>query len=444
MKKFYIRRLKHKWKTEWMVSDFSYSLMIMIRKVTYIIILTGLFGLTIHSQIDKSAIIQKKISSERKIIKQFIKDDKLDSIKVFETLNTSDYSILTNYEEEKYYLISGQFEKFIEFANKKKKIKSTNRFSYLLDNQNYKYRYSSYFNDALEKSIDNYIKTHEELIIQKIKLTNLKQEDKEFVKLMIDYYKLCSNFCDEHIGNNLLINSKKFIAKYPNSSYLPVVNNHLKIKYKESNWGAGVFINSGFVLPTGNLPNYFTSGIFIDGGITLNYKRIYHFAGVGPALGGKIKQNLFYQKEWKSGDDFIYASGEWLLGYNIINKDKLGITPLFGIGGAGLSPFSQQDKNYYKDVENIVPSNFFVYVINLDYRFNRTDCSNLSIDKKGLGALGDAFGYMIARLSITYSSPRYYNSVSDLSGNLWFIKIGFGTQFQFKKRIHGYNKSYAQ
>lgn len=408
-----------------------------MKKTVFLIVLYSLFGFIVQPQVIIDTPTIKNISAKRKIIIQSLIANKPDSLYLLETLSSNDYSFFTLREEEKLFLISGCFEEFIVLTNRNKKIKGRQKITgetyYKNDSIDHRFRFSANFNDLLEKKLDNYIKANEQSILQKVDRTNFKQENKDFVKLMLNYYLLISDFCNEQAGNDLLMNSRKFSKEYPKSSFLYLVNKHLNIKYKESNWGAGSYFNSGLAIPTGNLQSYFTNGVIINAGLTVNYRKIYFFAGFGPAVGGEIKKNLFYQKEWKKGDKFIYSSGELMLGYNLINRKKFGITTLFGTGGSGISPISKEDENYYVKVENITPSNSLIYGINFDYRGKRKDCRDLSINK----SFDDDFSYIIARVGVFYSSPGYNESVSNLTGSMWYIKVGLGYQMQFKKRNKG-------
>lgn len=52
--------------------------------------------------------------------------------------------------------------------------------------------------------------------------------------------------------------------------------------------------------------------------------------------------------------------------------------------------------------------------------------------------------YWITRFSIGYGNPQFDKFVAGMDGDLIFVKVGLAYQYQFKRKITGYNNVYTK
>lgn len=385
--------------------------------------------------------IFKEIQEKRDSLTILIAENKIQSIEIEKVKVKGAFSVVTIYEKEKLLLLSESFYDFLEFFNKNEKntvLRANSRFiKYREQKQINEYKFARYFVDSLSTQINKYLTSTKKQFQLKLRQSDLTIEEQEFIKLIHLYLILTTDYCDIGIEEELLKDSRLFLHNYPKSMYSAYVLKYFNIEFRKSKWGAGVYFNTGMIIPSGNLSGYISPGIPLNIGLTLNYDRVYFFFGYGAGIGSNIKRDLYYQKQWLSGDKLVYAMGELNLGYNIINREKFGVTTFTGFGGAGLSPYSKDEPEYYDDVENITPHNYFAYGVNFDYRWAKTNCKSSPLYGRGAGR---DYGYIITRLSIGYSNPKYEKKVDGLDGGIWFLKIGIGYQYQLKRKVKtGYN-----
>jgi hypothetical protein len=331
-------------------------------------------------------------------------------------------------EIEQLLIISSSFEQLVRFSKEYGKL--SNSFAPRVAKKK-----SIWFSpDSLSIAINECLKTNKTEKQEQIDKSDLNGIEKDYLKQLLLFHLLTYDYCDEQIENELLSSSRLFVHTYSEPDYKFGVNRYFNIEYKPTNWGIGFYIVSGGLFPTGNLKNYIPDGVPINWGLSLNYKRIYLIAGYGPGIGGELKKEIYYQKLWRQGDNIIYAMGETYLGYNLINKDRIGITPIIGFHGVGLSPSSTDNKEYYEDVDNLVPYTSLAYGVNIDLKWGYSNCRTKSIYARGAGK--DKLFWM-TRVSIGYGNPKFDKFVEGMNGGLFFVKVGLAFQYQFKRKKNG-------
>jgi len=201
---------------------------------------------------------------------------------------------------------------------------------------------------------------------------------------------------------------------------------------KKTGWEVGSWIVSGGLFPTGQLKTYMPNGIPINMGVSVHYQKAYIQLGFGFAKGGDLKKELFSQKLWRDGDKVGYATGDLYLGYVILEKMYMRISPYVGFCPTGIFPYSDVDNAYYDEVENIISQTVPTYGVNFDLKNRERIGRSKSLYGKKAGI--DAY-YWIARLGLAYSNPKYDKDVPELTGGIFSLKIAFALQYQARKRI---------
>jgi hypothetical protein len=374
---------------------------------------------------------QKRSFETRNEAYKYLQAEKIDLIQVNTDLTDLKDSPFNIDEIEQLLIISSSFEQLLRFSKEYGKI--SNSFAPRVA----KKKSSRFKTDSLSIAISEFLKVNKAEIQAQIDKSGLESIDKDYLKLLLLFHLLTYDYCDVKIENELLSSSRSFVNTYSEPDYINGVNRYFNIDYKPSNWGIGFYIVSGGLFPTGNLKGYIPKGVPINWGLSLNYMRIYLIAGYGPGIGGELKKDIFYQKPWRQGDNIIYAMGEAYLGYNLINKNRIGVTPIIGFHGVGLSPSSQTDDDYYEEVDNLVPFTSLAYGVNIDLKWGYSNCRTKSLYARGAGKDKQ---YLITRFSIGYGNPKFDKFVDGMDGNLIFIKVGLAYQYQFKNKITGYNR----
>lgn len=382
---------------------------------------------------DTTHFNRNKVTANRELIRQQIISNEIDSIQIFKIGYSNDFSIVSIEEEELLILIKGKYNKLLQkisineqFSHKKSDLRF---FKYNNDSLKRQYKYAHpYIFDSLHFEINSYITSNYKEIQKNITLSDLSKEKKDFLTLYLLYYVLYPNFCEIEIEQEMVKSSKNFNEDYPNSPYKYFILKYINIEYKTGKLGTGGYLQTGLIIPSGNLGNQFSPLTSIVAGLTLNYDKVYLFSGFGGTLGGKLKQDLYAQKTWHKDVKVHGMQGELLLGYTIIDKKRIGITPFIGISGTTLYPYSKQDSTYYSDIDGLIPSNTLTFGINFDLKWKQKNPSCYR------GSNSEIL-YGLTRLSIGYNNPQYNSAVTDLTGSLWYIKIGIGYQNQFRKKI---------
>ena len=369
-------------------------------------------------------------------IQRLLLTDNLDSIKLNDLLSFNANAVVALAEEEQLLLVTCQYRKLLNLivANTKfeKKSKRTRIFRYKSDELKFKHKYSKVYH-PLYTIIGKYILDNKSNILRNIHSAALSDEERSFLIAYSLLHILKEDYCDVELENDMLVASRFFQNKYPNSIFQSYNEKYIDQEYIESSWGTGAYLVSGQFVSTGELKNSLPNAVPITWGLTMNRNRFFIFAGFGSTAGAIIKQDFEYQKKWNKGDKVEFIHGELLLGYNILDSKKFGLTPMVGLWGTRLNPkMSNEENDYYNDVSPIRSKIHLKYGVNLDYRWGRTSCKNTATYGRGSGK---DYTYFIVRLSTGYSNPRFEKSVSTLDGSMWHFNLGIAYQYQFKRKV---------
>jgi hypothetical protein len=370
---------------------------------------------------------KKKSIETRNQTAAYIQSKSFEKIKIITDTIYLKYSPYDIDEIEQLLFISASFQRLIQFSKEGGKLTNS-----------WEDKYASIWPnpDSLHKTLYNYLKAHRFEIERQIDEAALLQIDKDYLKLLLLFNILKYDYCASDIETELIRESRQFIMQYKQPEYVVSVNRYFNIEYLTSKWGAGAYFVTGALFPTKDLKDYIPNGIPFNLGISVNYRRLYLIAGFGVGIGGALKQDIFYQKQWQKGDNVLYAMGEVYLGYNLIKTKKIGITPIFGIHGIGLNPSSKSQRGYYDDVENIAPNLPLAFGINFDLKWGYSDCQTKSVYQRGAGRNGQ---YWMTRLTVGYSTSDYDRLVDGMDGNFIFFKIGIAYQYVMLHKITAYN-----
>jgi hypothetical protein len=293
----------------------------------------------------------EKYKNYRDSISQMLVENDLQKIKVkrYFDLKEGEIAFLQLNEEEMLLLIIGEFDTLLKDISirKTKFYKGINSRRIDTEDKQAAEAYKYFFYDSLTINTKKYIKEYEQEIRKNIWNSELTFESKDFLSLFLDYYIAHSDFCDRDFEKKMISNSKLFLQKYPKSIYKDFILDYINIEFTEGNWGVGMYFNMGTILYTDGLKKTLTNPTLIYVSWNLNYKKFDVNIGMGGSIYSKIKNPFYYDTVWQTNHQYTFSPiVEATLGYHLIEKRKLNITPFIGVGYLGLNGKLKDDSLY--------------------------------------------------------------------------------------------------
>jgi hypothetical protein len=138
-------------------------------------------------------------------------------------------------------------------------------------------------------------------------------------------------------------NTKTFIATYPDSEYIKLLESY---ELEPSKWGYGVGVNFGYSAKIGDISKFFSKNdgamdLYID----IAYKNYLATTGIFSAFSNArediIREDgVILPKDISANIINFYLS----FGYRFFDDKRIKITPIAGIGTARINPGSEQDR----------------------------------------------------------------------------------------------------
>jgi len=280
---------------------------------------------------------------------------------------------------------------------------------------------NNFYPTLLEK-----VRQESETILDKIQLSILTQEEKDFISIYLHYY-LESNENSDVIIRKINADSRHFIETYPQSEYIQLLNSH---EYKPANWGWGGGMIFGYAAKTGLFSSHLKNSATVDFNFDVVYKKINLTAGFIFSF-GKVREEISKSNEMilprKTSSTMIipYLS----FGYRFFDDRRIIVTPLAGIGTSWIEFGSDKDRKDNPTLEE------FKYSYGLTANFGIM--ADIRLDKMGKIS-GHDFAeptFFAVRLSYKfwYNKLRYVPTI--YNGNLHTITAGFTLFERHIKRV---------
>lgn len=226
-----------------------------------------------------------------------------------------------------------------------------------------------YFSSDLEIKLLAYLNTNYSYYLSKIILSNLKEDEKQFLKLYLNW-QLKSEGNQVEDRNKLAMTFQEanaFIENYPQSSYTYYVRNFLLRVNERKDWQWGMDFGLGYGMYSGELSEKLTSGINGLIGFEFFYKKWMLNFKLQTTNSEAIDSIRGVDLTLSLGQKANYLDFHFGLGYELLDGEKMSLTPYAGLG---LSMLSQRNSRRGEDlpiVYNFSPS--FNAGVNYDYYF---------------------------------------------------------------------------
>ncbi len=259
------------------------------------------------------------------------------------------------------------------------------------------------FTTLLQQTVEN-----KDMLLLFIKESNISDMDKEFLMLQLEDIIRAGlgNSIDFESEQTAYINdlSDQFLDKYPDSPYETIIRETIRYKFEPSPWAFyWDMIGLGAVVPTGNLSDYFSTGVGVEMALDLRYKKlvgIFGFGFSGHTLDDDIKINGV---TWANISSATLGLGYLNAGYLLVDTKRVSIYPFIGGGYSGFST----SQNVYKEIpelEKLQLNSWFPQVgFGFDYKFK--------IPKFDYYEMGSDGSWSRISVRYTYRMPNFSRSL---------------------------------
>ncbi len=254
-----------------------------------------------------------------------------------------------------------------------------------------------------------------DLIIENASLTD---EKREFLQLHLNYCLLGSEhqiISQETINNQ----SENFLLKYPSSAYNPFIKKVIIYKEKVSDFGWGYDLSIGYGGFEGGIAESF-SEYFVLG---MSFDFMYHNfdLNLGFSIGSsQLKKDIEYEtvvwSKEKKGDVIVPSAS---LGYNVLSKKRINLTPFVGVSGIYISP-QWEDMQNYTLLENVELNSDVSWNVGISLNFYSKVFKTPRYLKKMSLIQG------VLRLKYTYFHSGFKKEYYGLDGAMHQATIAFG------------------
>jgi hypothetical protein len=142
----------------------------------------------------------------------------------------------------------------------------------------------------------------------------------------------------EYLQNNITPRAEEFLAKYKESPFRPFVLKHFRFVYKLDDWGYGLQLGLGSIIPQGIAGDYLNTEVSLGLEFNLSWKNILLGAGYDIGFPREFKKPFVYEgKNWDTGIKHNYYPYYFYTGFVASENRLFKITPRIGIGGMYMS-----------------------------------------------------------------------------------------------------------
>jgi len=275
--------------------------------------------------------------------------------------------------------------------------------------------------DDLSKYLILHTNNNKDTLLNKLTGSDLNQKEIDFLLLLLKY--LIND--DEYIKLNqdsINIIASEYLNQYPSTAYNNFIKNKIMKTYKKSDFDFGFNVFSGYMKMQNQLSDYFYNAFIYGFETKIYYKDI--FLSLGFLLGGNqnIRNSFSYvNKDWNEGTTLNLFCPNVLAGYKISLHKTFNVNPYVGIGVSSLYDAEEtSDEGDEENDKNIGPALSILSGLESIYYFKTNKKSEIDriieINWK-------------IKLKLGMIHPYYYQVNNSLKGNIIYINLGFGADF---------------
>lgn len=284
---------------------------------------------------------------------------------------------------------------------------------------------SYFYDDNFYESLNIILTSKKDFI--KSELEKLNEEQNQILQIYLTYQLALKDIKQDSTIELLFSKVELFDNKYPNSNYRTFTGELRKLNYTKGDIGLASILSTGVYVPTSGLANHFSFSVPISGAIEANYKFLTLSFGLGYGIGQKIQEEFESDTLWLKGNNTGLGMGEILLGVNVYQSERLNIFLKSGIRGYGVVP---PGNDRYENIENVTSTSSLNYGIGFDYKWKPKKPLPVYYIKSKKREFTN-----FIRLHFNYQNPSFDNKISTFDGAIYLIRIAFGQQILFPKRI---------
>lgn len=274
--------------------------------------------------------------------------------------------------------------------------------------------------DSLFKITDNRLYSDRERCFDQIRQSNLPEEEKTFVALLLDFLLRLSTVDPAATEFDTRLNA--FQQAYPNSRFIRFMRSRMYNTPPPGSWALSIdmlFMQGNW---SGMLENYFRSSYGGDFGLGYWQNRWNFYLRVpvgGQKLMRPVEANGYF---WEKDESSTFFGVELEAGYDIINKSRLRVLPTVGGGYTSLRPPAGTEEDPNPDYFDFFKfqGGHLTAALQADVKF-KAGPSNVATSYHGV------------RVRLGYRWLNLGRENPALRGNMFFFAVGytiFGRQAQ--------------
>lgn len=247
--------------------------------------------------------------------------------------------------------------------------------------------------------------------------SSLKKEDKDFLKIRLQYITSMSDY-KPATRDSLNLSADRFLESYPNSSYNSFIRKYIRFEFVPSKWGFVFEFFSGYGILTKELNNTFFNPVPIGIAFDVYYKKFGFF--LRDYIGfSKTKKDVPYNNGiWEKGSQVRVFLPEASLGYVVLDNKIAKITPFAGFSGtAFLATDNDEEKNPELKKAGLKFTNTYTAGVNLDIKLGTSKTEMVSFNEES---------YWFLRLRYGYNLPQFQKRYNGYNGAMHYITVGIG------------------
>jgi hypothetical protein len=216
----------------------------------------------------------------------------------------------------------------------------------------------------------------------------------------------------EYLENNITPRAENFLAKYKDSQFKNFALKHFRFVYKLSDWGWGLQLGLGSIIPQGIASDYLNTEVSLGLEFNLSWKNILLGAGYDIGFPREFKKPFVYEeKNWDTGIKHNYYPYYFYTGFVASENRLFKITPHLGIGGMYMSVCDGDKDKAVNDLS--MAQTVLQYGITCDIKF---DLTHPSFNE-------NTYSYYGISIMLDYNQFLGYNPILD--GGIFRLRISW-------------------
>lgn len=218
-------------------------------------------------------------------------------------------------------------------------------FNYILNNlqtnPNNNYYFKYHLTTELRNCLVVYLKANYVNVLSKIFLSNIKEEEKHFLKLYLrhllknnDDFYIIVDLEDEHMLDN---SAKEFIEKFPKSAYVYYVRSYILQEKVVRNFQWGVKLGLGYGFLSGDIAQKLDNSLNGLIGFEFFYRNWRLNLNIQSLNSRALTTIVGKDLTLNAGQDANYFDFHFNIGYNLLKIKNMSLAPYLGLGFSRLT-----------------------------------------------------------------------------------------------------------